>query len=281
MFKKALSLLLALMLMVASFSVAMVTVAATDGDEAETASGLTVTATSNMFPEKTTSFTEEELSANDGLVTVTYFIQSEDRLLNADFMLTYDGSVLQFDEEANTTGSGRDAKLNVMPVASDAVINTNPGSVEYGVRGNCTNLTPYYLNAEDGGKTAFVTATFKVIGSGNTTVNLNVIDMRVTRLEDGQTQSSVENETQLIQDGVALADLPETSTEVYAGTFDPDYEEPQPTTEEETTEAPVEETTEAPVEETTEAPVEETTEAPVEETTEAPVGRHLHQGLHC
>ena len=271
MFKKALSLLLALMLMVASFSVAMVTVAATDGDEAETASGLTVTATSNMFPEKTTSFTEEELSANDGLVTVTYFIQSEDRLLNADFMLTYDGSVLQFDEEANTTGSGRDAKLNVMPVASDAVINTNPGSVEYGVRGNCTNLTPYYLNAEDGGKTAFVTATFKVIGSGNTTVNLNVIDMRVTRLEDGQTQSSVENETQLIQDGVALADLPETSTEVYAGTFDPDYEEPQPTTEEETTEAPVEETTEAPVEETTEAPVEETTEAPVEETTEAPV----------
>ena len=41
MFKKALSLLLALMLVVASFSVAMVTVAAADDDAAGSASDLT------------------------------------------------------------------------------------------------------------------------------------------------------------------------------------------------------------------------------------------------
>ena len=202
MFKKALSLLLALMLIITSLSVAIFTVTALDSNEAS--SDLNVTAESNLFPTTTQSFTQAKLAANDNLVTVTFKIQSEERMLNADWLLTYDGTVLQFDEAANTTGEGQSAKLNVMPCAPNAVINTNPGSVPYGIKGNCTDLGAYYLSDENGGEVAFVTVVFKAIGSGDTTVNLNVSEMRVTHLEDGQTMSEVENETQLVEDGVVV-----------------------------------------------------------------------------
>ena len=102
MYKKALSLLLALMLIVTSLSVAVISVAASGND----ASGLTVTADSNFFPTETQSFTQDQIDSNGGMVTVTYSIQSEENLLNTDWLLTYDGTVLQFDEEANTTGEG-------------------------------------------------------------------------------------------------------------------------------------------------------------------------------
>ncbi len=183
MFKKALSLLLALMLVVASFSVAVITVAAADGD-AGSGSDLKVTATSNFFPPKEQSFTQEEINANNGKVTVTYFIQSEDRLVNADWTLTYDGTVLALNEEANQ---------HMMPIATDAQVNFTPTSVQPGVKGNCTSLNTYFLCDENGDRTAFVTATFDVIGSGDTTVNLTVNEMRTTQLEDGKSTSDVES----------------------------------------------------------------------------------------
>ena len=251
MYKKALSLLLALMLIVTSLSVAVISVAASGSD----ASGLTVTADSNFFPTETQSFTQDQLDSNGEMVTVTYSIQSEENLLNTDWLLTYDGTVLQFDEEANTTGEGRNAKLDVMPSVSDEIVNTNPTSVEYGLRGNCTSLSSYPLNDGEGGKVAFVSVAFKVIGSGDTTVHLQVIDLRMTKIQDGQTVSQPEDETQVVNDGTVVDSSVaySTSTEVTVG-----EEAPEETT------APVEETTEA-QEETTEA-VEETTEA-VEETT--------------
>ena len=219
MFKKALSLLLALMLIVASFSVAMVSVAALNDDAAGSASDLNVTATSNVFPTTVNSFSKAVLDANDGQVVVTYAIQSEEKLLNADWVLTYDNTVLQFDEAANTTGEGQSAKLNLMPCAPDAVINVNPTSVESGIKGNCTSLSTYDLCAEDGGEIAFVTVTFKAIGSGDTTVDLNVSEMRVTHLEEGQSLSEKENETQLVEDGAVAETAIEytTSTEVKTG----------------------------------------------------------------
>ena len=97
MYKKALSLLLALMLIVTSLSVAVISVAASGSD----ASGLTVTADSNFFPTETQSFTQDQIDSNGGMVTVTYSIQSEENLLNTDWLLTYDGTVLQFDEVTN------------------------------------------------------------------------------------------------------------------------------------------------------------------------------------
>ncbi len=250
MFKKALSLLLALMLVVASFSVAVITVAAADGD-AGSGSDLKVTATSNFFPTKEQSFTQEEINANNGKVTVTYFIQSEDRLVNADWTLTYDGTVLALNEEANQ---------HMMPIATDAQVNFTPTSVQPGVKGNCTSLNTYFLCDENGDRTAFVTATFDVIGSGDTTVNLTVNEMRTTQLEDGKSTSDVENEKQIVSDGAVVESFACTpTTAVYAGEYDDDYVDPQPT------EAPTEAPTETPTEAPSETPTEEPTEAPADD----------------
>ena len=206
MFKKALSLLLALMLVVASFSVAMISVAASD-EGAGSSDGLTVNATSNIFADKTVSFTKAQLDASDKLVKVTFNIESAWRMVNADWLLTYDGAVLEFDEAANTSGD----KLTVMPVVdesgmSPAVINTKPTSVEYGLKGNCTDLHAYYLNSEGGGEAAFVSVIFKVIGSGDTTVDLQVSEMKVTEMEEGQSTSDTNKEVQFIENGALGAD---------------------------------------------------------------------------
>ena len=247
MYKKALSLLLALMLIVTSLSVAIISVAATeDGDSA----GVTVKATSNLFATKEQSFSQEDLAAKDNLVTVTYFIQSAEGMVNCDWELTYDSSVLQFDEANNQA----DGKLNVMPCASDAMVNTNAG--EGIIVGNCTNLTPYDLTDANGDRTAFVTATFKVIGSGDTTVNLNVKDLKVTSAK-GEA-STTDKETQLVDNGVVASDAPEytAQTEVYGGIYDDDYVEPTTTEPVETTTEPQETTTEP--QSTTEPVVEDT-----------------------
>ena len=229
--------------------------ASSDGED------LTVTAESNLFPTTVSTFTQDDLDACDNLVTVTYFIQSDMRLVNADWLLTYDGNVLEFNLEDNMTGSGRDARVNIMPNAPDAVINDNPVSVDYGIKGNCTNLTPYYLNDEDGDRTAFVTVTFKAKATGDTTVRLDVSEMRVTELPQGQTQSLPENETQLVENGTVLDNGVEyaAGTEVYTGPYDDDYEAPTepPTTEEPTTEAPTTEEPTTVVEPTTEEPTTE------------------------
>ena len=228
---------------------------------------LKITAQSNLFPTTVSTYTQDDLDACDNLVTVTYFIQSDMQLVNADWLLTYDGDVLEFNLNDNMVGEGRDARVNIMPNAPDAVINDKPASVDYGIKGNCTNLTPYYLNDQDGDRTAFVTVSFRAKGTGDATVNLDVSEMRVTELPEGQTQSLPQNETQLVENGTVLdSDIDYLSaTEVYTGPYDEDYEAPTepPTTEEPTTEEP---TTEEP---TTEEP---TTEEPTTEepTTEEP-----------
>ena len=250
MFKKALSLLLSLMLFVTTAGVTAVTASAAVADDGSqkaaigSAGDLTVVATSNFFPETSKSYTGDELDAEDGLVTVTYFIQSDEMLLNTAWLLTYDGNVLEYLPENNT---------DVMPCATGEMVNTNPKTVPEGlkgVRGNVTNLYMFPLDE----KVEFVTATFKVIGSGNTTVDLKVDNLRVSHPNDGEDMTSDENEILVLDNGSVVSEAPITAETVIGD------------------ETPVEETTEAPVEETTEAPAEETTEAPVEETTEAPAG---------
>ena len=247
MYKKALSLLLALMLIVTSLSVALVTVAAAGEDG--NASVVKVTATSNVFPESEASFTQDQLDAQNNKVTVTYFIQSKLDMINADWKLTYDGTVLKCDEADNP---------NVMPRANGAFINFHPKSEEYGIKGNCTSLNAYDLEDESGDRTAFVTVTFTVIGTGDTTVNLNVSDMLVV--------DDAKQETQLVNDSVLNSEVTDytAQSEVYAGPYDDDYVAPtEAPTEAPATEAPA---TDAPA---TEAPA---TDAPATEpATEEPV----------
>ena len=252
MYKKALSLLLALMLIVTSLSVALVTVAAAGEDG--NASVVKVTATSNVFPESEASFTQDQLDAQNNKVTVTYFIQSKLDMINADWKLTYDGTVLKCDEADNP---------NVMPHASGAFINFHPKSEEYGIKGNCTSLNAYDLEDASGNRTAYVTVTFTVIGTGDTTVNLNVSDMLVV--------DDAKQETQLVNNSVLNSEVTDYTAQaaVYAGPYDDDYVAPtEASTEAPATDAPA---TDAPA---TDAPATEApaTDAPVTEpATDAPV----------
>ena len=288
MFKKALSILLAVMLVVSAFSMATVAVGAAADDTAVNANTevdsvsaddtLTVKATSNLFPERTYTFTQEELAANDNKVTVTYFINSEKDMLNTQWAVRYDGDKLEanvadnqsYDEEEEVYTS------TVMPRATDAVINFAPADINPGIRGNCTKLGLYKLSKK-GEQTGFVTITFRAKGTGETTVDLDVEELRVSTLQPGSTQTQEADEEQLVE-GSVVKDVTfnySTVTSIYGGNYNANYTNPadQPTTAvpaEETTAAPADETTAAPAEETTVAPAEETTVAPADETTAAP-----------
>ena len=223
--------------------------------------GLNVKATSNYFPEFTQHF-----DASTDTVTVTYFINSEKRMLNSQWKLTYDPSVLKFNADKNVD---EDDNWTFMPQAGDAVCNPADAGI---IKGNCTSLKLYRLQTKTGGKVPFVSVTFDVVGTGNTTVNLELEVMQIanldptTKQEDPDTEETVARGSEILEVSVPITRV----AYVYEGTLDPSYEPATeaPTTEAPTTEAP---TTEAP---TTEAPTTEapTTEAPTTEapTTEAP-----------
>ena len=251
-------------------TVAPTTEAVTTKPEETTAApaeeGLNVKATSNYFPEFTQHF-----DASTDTVTVTYFINSEKRMLNSQWKLTYDPSVLKFNADKNVD---EDDNWTFMPQAGDAVCNPADAGI---IKGNCTSLKLYRLQTKTGGKVPFVSVTFDVVGTGNTTVNLELEVMQIanldptTKQEDPDTEETVARGSEILEVSVPITRV----AYVYEGTLDPSYE---PATEAPTTEAPttVAPTTEAPTTEapTTEAPTTEapTTEAPTTEapTTEAP-----------
>ena len=251
-------------------TVAPTTEAVTTKPEETTAApaeeGLNVKATSNYFPEFTQHF-----DASTDNVTVTYFINSEKRMLNSQWKLTYDPSVLKFNADKNVD---EDDNWTFMPQAGDAVCNPADAGI---IKGNCTSLKLYRLQTKTGGKVPFVSVTFDVVGTGNTTVNLELEVMQIanldptTKQEDPDTEETVARGSEILEVSVPITRV----AYVYEGTLDPSYE---PATEAPTTEAPttVAPTTEAPTTEapTTEAPTTEapTTEAPTTEapTTEAP-----------
>ena len=133
-----------------------------------------VNATSNVFPA-----TKQTFDASTNTVTVTYYLQCSKRMLNSQWTLKYDPSVLQFNASKNET---EDGNWNFMPVAPDAVCNPYIADMPGTIKGNCTNLNLYKLSTSAGSKVAFVTVTFDVIGSGSTTVDLQLEVMQIANL---------------------------------------------------------------------------------------------------
>ena len=133
-----------------------------------------VNATSNVFPA-----TKQTFDASTNTVTVTYYLQCSKRMLNSQWTLKYDPSVLQFNASKNET---EDGNWNFMPVSTDAVCNPYIADMPGTIKGNCTNLNLYKLSTSAGSKVAFVTVTFDVIGSGSTTVDLQLEIMQIANL---------------------------------------------------------------------------------------------------
>ena len=221
---------------------------------------LKVTGTSNYFPKTVQSFTKEQLAANDDLVTVTYKINSPKNLLNTDWELNWDPTVLQYVEDYNVN---EEWEQQVMPQVPDLILNANADKVENGrMLGNYSSASANHALTNNGEEVTFVTVTFKAIGEGDTTVDLNVKELTIVQRIKGKADPATServvthNEPQEIEAAVT------NNTFVYAGPYDPEYVPSE-------TEPAVEETTEPVAEETTTAPiVEETTTAPVEPTTE-------------
>ena len=115
---------------------------------------LMVNATSNIL-----SPVSQEYNKDTSTVTVSYKLTSSMEIVNSQWCLTYDSSKLSYDPQKNKNG--------IMPNVKNAVINTN---LTNKIRGDFSNLALYDFTTEKD----FVTVTFDIVGTGETTVDLDV-----------------------------------------------------------------------------------------------------------
>ena len=236
--QKKLSVVLAVMMVLCMFTALPFSASA-----AETASTNKINVTSNV-----TDPVSYEYNANTEQVIVTYNLQAKNMILNTQSTLTYDSSVLKL---ASTNTRNTD-----FPVFGDTIVWNNKldGRLPF----NCTSLDLYNFKQ----KNVYCTFTFDVIGSGNTTVDLNV------QVLTGTVADSYEELFEGKDIDISYINYDEERVE--GATFTAEAvlvqgEEPttEPTTEEPTT-AP---TTAEPTEEPTTAPVTEPTQPATEPTT--------------
>ena len=158
---------------------------------------LTVNATSNLFPASS-----NVVAGDEEYVTVTYYFESEKNVLNADFNLTYDPTMLAVDSV-------------MTPYTNGVVVNAETAGVVYG---NMSSLELYNFNQ----KTPFVSVVFKKLGLGETDVNLTVDNLTLS-LANAEGVTDEAQEEGLVRDGV-LAQTSTTysvKTEIQAGKVTP------------------------------------------------------------
>ena len=199
--------------------------------EATTAApaGVKVNATSNYFPAASASMAD-----GTQYVTVTYFMDSAKDMLNCQWILKYDPSVLKYDAALNRNGR----RSNIMPQVDDLVVNDikdESGNSTGSIKGNATSLYLYEFAGK--GRTPFVTVTFEVIGSGETTVDLFVDVLTLSTVDPETFQTVTENEEEVVNFGVEkdTPTKPVRDTVVYAGLYNPDATTAPETTVPETT----------------------------------------------
>lgn len=197
----------------------------------ETKPGLKVTAVSNLFPACIESF-----EAGTDTVTVTYYINSPQMLLDSQWSLTYDPEVLKYNSEKNKNVT------DFMPCATSGTFSTTePIDTETGekisgmISAATTNLYLDELQTADGKDVAFVTVTFDVIGSGETTVFLNLDVLTVAdRGESGKVDTSTE--LNVVNHGVIGSyNTIYMNTRVYSGLYSDQEATIQPETTQPTT----------------------------------------------
>ena len=216
-FRKPLSIVLALMLALSMFSMCATASAAEidgelkTGNTPETHNG-TINVTSNIGSPVSVNYDYY----NDA-VTVTYKLQSTHKIVNTQSYVEYDPTVLQLGEvdlevnlpKLNATGSA------VMNVEESGYVYINASNINLY---NFTNPGIYY------------TQTFNIIGTGDTTVNLNMEILTGSDQAD-YTQATDKNDITLVDSTTAL-------TNEFTFTAEADLSGEEPTTAEPTTEEP-------------------------------------------
>ena len=161
------------------------------------AGALTVNATSNLFPASS-----NVVAGDEEYVTVTYYFESEKNVLNADFNLTYDPTMLALDSV-------------MTPYTNGVVVNSATAGKVYG---NMSSLELYNFNQ----KTPFVSVVFKKLGLGETDVNLTVDNLTLS-LANAEGVTDEAQEEGLVRDGVVSNTSTKYSveTEIQAGKVAP------------------------------------------------------------
>lgn len=183
--------------------------------------GLNVTATSNYFPEKSVF-----IQAGEEYVTVTYYIDSAKDMLNCQWQLKYDPEILKFENAVNMKADGN--TQNLMPLVEKKseqcqelvwnVLKNESGEQTGVIKANATSLELY--DFADKGIVPFVTVTFRVIGSGETTVDLFMDVLTLSKLGSNLMTDPAEEES-VVNYGVIndTPTKPVRNTSVYAGLF--------------------------------------------------------------
>ena len=223
------------------------------------AKGLTVTATSNLFPEKKVT-----LSPDQKTIKVTYVFQSKDKdMLDFQWFMNYDANVLEPTKDTTTKSTSFEYPNQGSYIYNKAI----PG--EIGANG--TNLGLYDTSSKE---IVFASAEFKVIdpSATETTIDLDVQVLRLSNVDPDTELTITEEEVEVMNFGLNQENYDKYVSVCKTVTVPDGSEEPTvaPTTEEATTVAPttVAPTTAAPTEEPTEVP---TTEPATEVPTTAPV----------
>jgi hypothetical protein len=135
--------------------------------------------------------------------------------MNAQWALTYDTALLALES------------VSMPNVIEGGMIKEDAGLVE----GSCSNLGLYDFQTSK----AFVEVTFKVLGEGETVVNLDVTDLTVSKVDPSTGYSDENEEITVIENGdpVAFGDGVATKTTITVGSIvvptEPVPTEPVPT----------------------------------------------------
>lgn len=155
--QKKLSVVLAVMMVLCMFTALPFSASATETSE-ETSAGNKINVTSNV-----TDPVSYDYNAQTEQVVVTYLLKADHMIVDTQSSLTYDSKVLKL---ASTTTTN--TKNKVFPVFQSSIV-WNP-SLTNQVLFNCSSLDLFNFKSEN----VYCTFTFDVVGSGDTTVNLNV-----------------------------------------------------------------------------------------------------------
>ena len=154
--QKKLSVVLAVMMVLCMFTALPFSASAAETSE-ETSAGNKINVTSNVADPVSYDY-----NAQTEQVVVTYLLKADHMIVDTQSSLTYDSKVLKL---ASTTTN---TKNKVFPVFQSSIV-WNP-SLTNQVLFNCSSLNLFNFKSEN----VYCTFTFDVVGSGDTTVNLNV-----------------------------------------------------------------------------------------------------------
>ena len=209
--------------------------------------GLTVTATSNIFPEKKVT-----LSPNQKTIKVTYVLQTQSKdMLDFQWSMNYDSSVLKPTENSNKTTSFEYSDISA-------------GSYSYNksnqdeIRGIGTNLNLYDTSSKE---IVFVSAEFNIIDSSaiETNIDLNVQGLRVSNIDSTTGITASEEEAEIINSNINQENYDKYVKVCKTVTVPESLEEP---TKIATIDSPTKEVTEPITEEPAEVPTTEPTTVP-------------------